>query len=385
MDIFSFYMPTRLFFGHGSVKKLARARLPEGRGLIITGGTSTTRLGYVAKVADALAEAGHETMVYNKVQPNPTIEGVRECAALCRAENIAFVVGLGGGSSIDTAKAVAIMATNEGDWWDYIHGGTGGGKRIAKAGLPIVAIPTTAGTGTEADPFTVITNGEEKIGGGGEQCFPTISIVDPDFMMSVPPHLTAYQGFDAFFHAAEGYIATTASPISEMFSLKAIELIGRSLATAVHEGGNAEARADVALANTLAGFVETLSSCTGEHAIEHALSAFHPALPHGAGLIMISKAYWSRFFESSGDKLVAIARALGHTDANKPEDFITALADLQKRCNVSELRLSGYGVQQADFGKYADNAIETMGGLFRVDPRPLTREDIIAILAESYK
>ena len=385
MDIFSFYMPTRLFFGPGSVKKLTRARLPEGRGLIITGGTSTTRLGYVAKVANALAEAGHETIVYNKVQPNPTIEGVRECAALCRAENIAFVVGLGGGSSIDTAKAVAIMATNEGDWWDYIHGGTGGGKRIAKAGLPIVAIPTTAGTGTEADPFTVITNGEEKIGGGGEKCFPTISIVDPDFMMTVPPHLTAYQGFDAFFHAAEGYIATTASPISEMFSLKAIELIGRSLATAVHEGGNADARADVALANTLAGFVETLSSCTGEHAIEHALSAFHPALPHGAGLIMISKAYWSRFFESSGDKLVNIARALGHKDAQKPEDFIAALTDLQKRCNVSELRLSGYGVRPENFGKIADNAIDTMGGLFRVDPRPLSREDMIGILEESYQ
>lgn len=385
MDIFSFYMPTRLFFGPGSVKKLARARLPEGRGLIITGGTSTTRLGYVAKVTDALAEAGHETMVYNKVQPNPTIEGVRECAALCRAENIAFVVGLGGGSSIDTAKAVAIMATNEGDWWDYVHGGTGGGKRIPKAGLPIVAIPTTAGTGTEADPFTVITNGEEKIGGGGEKCFPTISIVDPDFMMTVPPHLTAYQGFDAFFHAAEGYLATTASPISEMFSLKSIELIGRSLATAVHEGGNADARADVALANTLAGFVETLSSCTGEHAIEHALSAFHPTLPHGAGLIMISKAYWSRFFESSGDKLVAIARALGYADAQEPADFIAALADLQKRCNVHELRLSGYGVRPEDFGKIADNAIDTMGGLFRVDPRPLSREDIIGILEESYK
>ena len=191
--------------------------------------------------------------------------------------------------------------------------------------------------------------------------------------MTVPPHLTAYQGFDAFFHAAEGYLATTATPISEMFSLKAIELIGKSLATAVHEGGNADARADVALANTLAGFVETLSSCTGEHAIEHALSAYHPALPHGAGLIMISRAYWSRFMESSGDRLVAIARALGRTDADKPEDFIDALADLQKRCNVHELRLSGYGVQPSDFG------------LFRVDPRPLTREDIIGILADSYK
>lgn len=151
-----------------------------------------------------------------------------------------------------------------------------------------------------------------------------------------------------------------------MFSLKAIELIGRSLATAVHEGGNDDARADVVLANTLTGFVETLSSCTGEHAIEHALSALHPALPHGAGLIMISKAYWSRFFGSSGDKLVAIARALGHADAQKPHDFVTALTDLQKRCNVSALRLSGYGVRPEDFGKIADNAINTMGGLFRV-------------------
>ena len=385
MSVFSFYMPTRLYFGSGAVQKLTRARLPEGRGLIITGGTSTTRLGYVARVEDALAEAGHEMLVYNKVQPNPTIEGVRECAALCRTENIAFVVGLGGGSSIDTAKAVAIMATNEGDWWDYIHGGSGGGKRIAKDGLPVVAIPTTAGTGTEADPFTVITNGEEKIGGGGEKCFPAISIVDPDFMMTVPPHLTAYQGFDAFFHAAEGYIAKTATPISEMFSLQAIELIGRSLATAVHEGGDKQARADVALANTLAGFVETLSSCTGEHAIEHALSAYHPALPHGAGLIMISKAYWSRFFESSGDKLVNIARALGHKDAAAPADSIAALDTLQKRCNVHDLRLSGYGVQPEDFGKIADNAFDTMGGLFRADPRPLTREDVIGILEDSYK
>ena len=90
MDNFGFYLPTRLFFGPGSVKKLARARLPKGRGLIVTGGTSTTRLGYVAKVQDALAEAGHETIVYNKVQPNPTIEGVRECAALCRAEQTAL-------------------------------------------------------------------------------------------------------------------------------------------------------------------------------------------------------------------------------------------------------------------------------------------------------
>ena len=305
MDIFSFYMPTRIFFGQGAVKKLARAKLPAGKGLIITGGTSTTRLGYVGKVSDALAEGGHKTIVYNKVQPNPTIESVRECAALCRSEGCSFVVGLGGGSSIDTAKAVSIMATNDGDWWDYIHGGSGKGQRIKNDGLPLVAVTTTAGTGTEADPWTVISNGEEKIGGGGDKTFPAISIVDPDFMMTVPPHLTAYQGFDALFHACEGMLANISSPMSEMFSLRAIELIGQALPTAVQDGGDKDARASVALANTLAGFVETLSSCTSEHAIEHALSAFHPNLPHGAGLIMISQAYWKRFYASSGDRMVA--------------------------------------------------------------------------------
>lgn len=383
MSVFSFYMPTRLFFGSGAVGKLSRARLPEGRGLIITGGSSTTKLGYVAKVAGILKEAGHETLVYDKVKPNPTIEGVRECAALCRSEKIAFIVGLGGGSSIDTAKAVAIMATNDGDWWDYIHGGTGGGKRMAKDGLPLVAIPTTAGTGTEADPFTVITNGEEKIGGGGEKCFPAISIVDPDFMMTVPPHLTAYQGFDAFFHAAEGYLASTATPMSDMFALQAIELIGRSLAAAVRDGSNAEARADVALANTLAGFVETLSSCTGEHAIEHALSAFHPDLPHGAGLIMISNAYWKRFAEVAGARMAAIARAMGKADATRPEDFLEALAEMQQACGVDTLRLADYGVREEDCGKIAENAVVTMGGLFRADPRKLELGEIEDIIRES--
>ena len=353
---------------------------PQGTGLIITGGTSTTKLGYVAKVADTLAEAGRNRAWYTTGYSQTRRS--RVCASALRSavsRTLHLLSVSAAARPIDTAKAVAIMATNDGDWWDYIHGGTGGGKRMVNAGLPIVAIPTTAGTGTEADPFTVITNGEEKIGGGGEKCFPTISIVDPDFMMTVPPHLTAYQGFDAFFHAAEGYLAKTASPMSDMFALQAIALIGKSLATAVKNGGNADARADVALANTLAGFVETLSSCSGEHAIEHALSAFHPDLPHGAGLIMLSKAYWSRFKDTSADRLQAIAHALGRADG----DFLAALAELQQACGVDKLRLSDYGVKPEDAGELADNAASTMGALFRVDPRTLSREEIIDIITES--
>lgn len=385
MKNFSYYMPSRIFFGAGSVKKLSRAKLPAGKGLIITGGTSTRKLGYVDRVAEALAAGGHETIVYADVQPNPTIEGVRACAALARQEGCSFMVGLGGGSSIDTAKAAAVMATNDGDWWDYVFGGTGKGQKIQNDPLPIVAITTTAGTGTEADPWTVITNGDEKIGGGGDKTFPTISVVDPDFMMTVPPHLTAYQGFDALFHACEGYIATIASPISEMFSLKSIELIGKSLAKAVADGSDKDARADVALANTLSGFVESMSSCTSEHSIEHALSAYHPKLPHGAGLIMISLEYYKMFTEACAEKMIDMARALGKKDAAKPEDFVEALRELQVACKVDSLKMSDYGVDEHDLGKYADNARANMGGLFGYDARELTRDDVIGILARSYR
>lgn len=381
MKNFSYYMPTRIFFGAGSVKKLSRAPLPAGRGLLITGGSSTTKLGYVDKVCAALAEAGHEMTVYRDVQPNPTIENVRECATIAREQECTFVVGLGGGSSIDTAKAAAVMATNDGDWWDYVYGGSGKGQKIKNQPLPIVAITTTAGTGTEADPWTVVTNGEEKIGGGNDKTFPTLSIVDPDFMMTVPPHLTAYQGFDALFHACEGYLATIASPVSEMYSLKAIELIGKSLPRAVQDGSDAEARADVALANTLAGFVESLSSCTSEHAIEHAMSGFHPKLPHGAGLIMISLEYYKLFADVCADKFAHMAHALGRADG----DFVAALAELQKQCGVDNLKMSDYGMENGDFGKYADHAFADMGGLFRVDAKQLTKDDVIGILSRSYR
>ena len=382
MNDYIYHNTTKIIFGRSAEKYIGsecKALADGGKVLLLLGGGSVKKSGLYDKVVASLNESGVEFTELWGVQPNPRIDKVREAAMTAKRENVSLILAVGGGSVIDTAKAVAIMATNDGDWWDYIHGGTGGGKRMANAGLPIVAIPTTAGTGTEADPFTVITNGEEKIGGGGEKCFPTISIVDPDFMMTVPPHLTAYQGFDAFFHAAEGYLAKTASPMSDMFALQAIALIGKSLATAVKDGGNADARADVALANTLAGFVETLSSCSGEHAIEHALSAFHPDLPHGAGLIMLSKAYWSRFKDTSADRLQAIAHALGRADG----DFLAALAELQQACGVDKLRLSDYGVKPEDAGELADNAASTMGALFRVDPRTLSREEIMDIITES--
>jgi alcohol dehydrogenase len=280
------------------------------------------------------------------------------------------------------------MAVNPGDYWDYIGGGTGKGKQASNGALPIIAVTTTAGTGTEADPWTVITHEErhEKIGFGIPETFPSISIVDPELMISVPPLLTAFQGFDAFFHAAEGYISAIANPISDMYALKSISLLQTYLPVAVQNGSDIEARTNVALANTLSGFVESISSCTSEHSMEHAMSALHSSLPHGAGLIMLSKSYFSFFADKVPERFIRMAEAMGKNEKNKsPHSFLTALGELQQRCGVANQKMSSYGIRKEEIPALAKNAHETMGGLFKLDRFPLTLADTIAIMDKSFK
>ncbi|MGL4338093.1 MAG: iron-containing alcohol dehydrogenase, partial [Turicibacter sp.] len=357
--------------------------------IVISAGTSTKKFGYLKKLLEQLQLCGVAHVLFDQIQPNPTRPNVMEGAELARANDCDFVIGLGGGSSIDAAKSIAVMATNEGDYWDYIGGGTGKALPVKNNPLPIIAITTTAGTGTEVDPWTVITDEEtnEKIGFGYDKTFPVLAIVDPDLMMTVPPKLTAYQGFDALFHSTEGYLNKTAYVMSDMYALKAIELIGKSLVTAVKQGDNEEARANVALANTLSGLVESTSGCTSEHSIEHALSAFHPNLTHGAGLIMISEAYYTHLANSGAcdQRMIDMAIALGKKEATQPMDFVTALVDLIEACDVADLKMSDFGICGDDLEKYATNARETMGGLFEFDPITLTHDDVVAILTKSFK
>lgn len=384
---FEYYMPTRILFGKNKLDEIGHW-LPGKKALIVTSaGSSMTKFGYLQRLTALLDKAGAEYLVFNKIQPNPIKSHVMEGAAIAYQNGCDFIIGLGGGSSIDSAKSIAVMATNPGDYWDYIFGGSGKEKQVPNQPLPIVAITTTAGTGTESDPWTVITKEEthEKIGFGYDKTFPVLSIVDPTLMMTVPPHLTAYQGFDALFHSTEGYIANIANPMSDLYALKSIELIGKYLATAVNDGGNEEARMNVALANTLSGFVESTSSCTSEHSLEHALSAFHPDLPHGAGLIMVSAAYYTHFAPFAAQRMVQMARALGKADATKAMDFVDALVALQKACHVDDLKMSDYGVDKQNLKKYAQHAMDTMGGLFDVDCAPLSLEDATDIYIKSYR
>lgn len=382
---FTTFIPTKLIFGCGELKKLGTESLYGKKAMIvISSGTSMRKHGYLQRVQELLAQQGIESLVYDKILPNPVKEHVMEASGICRKESVDFVVGLGGGSTIDSAKSIAVMACNPGDYWDYIHGGTGKGKPITGA-LPIVAIPTTAGTGTEADPWTVITHNQEKIGFGNEYTFPKLSIVDPELMVSIPAKLTAYQGFDAFFHAAEGFIASCSTPVSRSYSLKSLELLYRYLPQAIEDGSNMEARARVAMASMVSGMVESTSSCTSEHSIEHALSAYHPELPHGAGLIAISRAYFATFRNESANDYAAMANAmLGKSDCSA-SDFLTLLDAMIKNCGVDDIRLSDYGIRPEEFETIALNARQTMGGLFAVDPRPMTDDELLSILRLSYK
>lgn len=198
-------------------------------------------------------------------------------------------------------------------------------------------------------------------------------------MVSIPPHLTAYQGFDAFFHAAEGFLANCATPISDLYALEAIRLLYKYLPVAVKDGRNLKARAKVAWASTLAGLVEATSCCISEHSMEHAMSAFHPELPHGAGLIAISEAYFETFRNDCMKRYMKMAEIMTQQKSNRPSDFIDALVRMQKECNVYQLKLSDWGVKEEKLPLMVQNARDTMGSLFTLDPRPLTDEEVLQI------
>lgn len=388
--MYDMYVPTRVMFGVGMLNRLSEQPLPGKRALIvISNGKSTRANGYLARTEEQLHKAGVETVVFAGATPNPTVSDVNAGAKAARENGCDFLVALGGGSVMDCSKGIAVMATNEGELWDYVTIGSGKGHPIAVRPLPIVAVTTTAGTGSETDNSGVITKEDtfEKAFIGDASLFPVLAIVDPELMATVPPAFTAYQGFDALFHSTEGYIAGGANLMSDMYALTAIEHLAKYLPRAVKDGKDMEARTHVAWGNTLSGAVMCLTLITSEHAMEHALSAYHPALPHGAGLIMISKAYYKYFIEhhACDERFVRMAQVMGMPEATKPEDFLTALARLQEACGVADLKMSDYGIKPDELETLMRNSREVMGIMYTSDRVKMSDEDIVNVYKESYK
>ena len=406
MDLnFSYYMPTRILFGCGKLNELKTTTyLPGKKALVVIGASGAMKkYGHLERVLTILREKCVEAVVYDKIQPNPVTEHVEDGASVAKQNRCDFVLGLGGGSTLDSAKSIAVMAVNPGKYWDYIMRGSGGRKTPPNGALPIVAITTTAGTGTEADPWTVITKSDtnEKIGWGNDWTFPRLSIVDPELMLSVPAKTTAYTGMDAFFHSVETYLATVHQPASDHLALEAVSLITKYLPIAVKDGANVEARTKLAWANTAAGICQSLSRCISHHSLEHAVSAYYPNVAHGAGLTMLSVSYFSYLAERNPARFGDLARAMdenanvsrassprfeGGTPSTREQAmaFVAGLKKLIKNVGIEKERLADFGVKRSDLQTFAENSFYAMGTLFDITPVKLTLDDVVTIYENAY-
>ncbi|MEY8721386.1 iron-containing alcohol dehydrogenase [Bacteroides stercorirosoris] len=387
---FSFYNPTRILFGVGELNNLHKQTMPGKKALLlISNGKSTKVNGSLDRTIEQLEKAGIEHAIFDKIMENPYRSVVMEGAAFAKENTCDFILALGGGAVLDASVAIAAMATNPGDLWDYVFGGTGKAMPLKNPGLPIVTIATTSGTGSEINCWGVISNPDtnEKIGFGAPELTPVLSIVDPELMRTVPAKYTAYQGFDALFHNTEVMISNGVNILSEAIALSAIENITKYLPRAVRDGNDMEARERVAYGSTMAGITMQLTSTTAEHSMEHSMSAYHHNLPHGAGLIMISKAFYEFFIErrACDEQFIKMAKAMGIENADKPEDFITALVKLQEDCGVADLKMSDYGFRKEESMMLARGARSMQGGLFLANPCEMTDEDCAGIFDKSYR
>lgn len=388
---FVFNNPTKLLFGTGKLGELHNDDLPGKKALLLLSrGQSAHKNGSYDKTVSELEKAGVEHVEFAKIMENPLMEVVEEGGEFAREQGCDFIVALGGGAVLDSSVAVATMATNPGRIWDYVVGGTGKGLPIQNKPLPIVTIATSSGTGSEVNEWGVICNEEthEKIGFGDSKLLkPVLAVVDPTYMRTVPSNYTAYQGFDAFFHNEEVMMSKSLNVMSEALALSAIENIVKYLPRAVKDGNDLEAREHIAYGATIAGITMQLTSTTAQHSMEHAMSAFHRNLQHGAGLIMISREFAQFFVErhACDEAFLKMAKAMGVENPESPQDFVDALVQLQKDCGVDDLKMSDYGFEKSECRTLAENARETMGGLYAANPCEMTDDDVAGIFERSYR
>jgi len=288
---FKFYLPkTNLHFGKGILKNLGEEVRKYGqKALLVTGKTSMEKLGILGQALDSLQEANIKTIHFGQVIPNPTTKIVDKGAKIALEKGCQVIIGLGGGSSIDAAKAIAIVAGHSKKsfqpLWTFSPASPNP-QSITSETLPTIAITSTSGTGSHTSRFAVITNPEtkEKCGLGSEYIFPQLSLVDLDILKHTPPLLTAVCGVDVLAHCFEGLVSKQGNSISEELALESIALIFNHLPLAYRDSENLRSREGMALADTYAGWILTTSRVILPHAMSHPVSAYYPKISHGAAL-----------------------------------------------------------------------------------------------------
>jgi len=366
---FNYYLPVNLIFGVGKIELLGEETAKYGKkALVVTGKNSTKKTGLLDKSLKLLDKANVEYVVFDKIAQNPLTTIAKEGASLAVETGCDVVVGIGGGSIMDAAKGIAFMVKNQGDISDYIFS-----RKSGTTALPIVLVPTTAGTGSEGNNFAVLTNPQngDKKSLRTNAIYAKASIIDPQLMITMPKSIIASVGFDALTHNMEAYVSNTSQPITDMQSLYGMKLLAENLRKVYSNPADLKAWEKVTFAATLGGMVIGMVGVTGAHALEHPVSGLKDIV-HGKGLAALTPEIIERSAMFSPEKYSDISRILGGTDEKDcSKVIIELLKDLKLNVTLGEM-----GITHEDVDWMAENCMKVSLVSVKNNPKEFTIEEI---------
>jgi len=377
--IFSFTGAKKIVFGRGAFQKLPEhiGEFSASRPLIIMD-KQLAATGLKGQVEDLLKDGGLKGEIFARVDPEPKISLADEGAKLARKAKCDLVVGIGGGSAMDVAKAVAVVAAHGAEAKDFL-----GLNRVPGPGLPTIMVPTTAGTGSEVTFTAVFVRHDLKKKEGMNSMFmyPDLALLDPELTLSLPPQPTAASGMDALCHAIESYTSVIASPASEMFSLRAIGLIAENLRTCVHNGGNLEAREAQMLGSLYAGIGLANAGVGAAHSLSYPLGGKY-GISHGVANTLMLPRIMEFNLPGALEKFADVAEMMGeNTEGLSVRDAamlaVEAVDALIEDCGIAT-GLEELGIPEEDYSEMARVAM-TVARPLENNPRKVTLEDAIAI------
>jgi alcohol dehydrogenase len=378
-------VPTHVVFKKGCLNRIGEyvSGLGARRAVIVTtSGGSMRKYGYLDIISSSLKGKGIEFSVFDKVFTNPTTTLVDELAGFLKDNKADVVIALGGGSAIDAAKAAALVARSGGLSKDYLSG-----IRVGTDAIPVVAIPTTHGTGSEVDKYAVITDASlnAKLTIVSHLIYPKYAIVDPVVTLTLPVELSSATVFDALSHALESYIGLRINAVSQMFAREALRTIASVLPKIPKEYNDVGVRSALLWASMSAGFAIDQSRSGLMHAIEHVLSAYQPNLHHGLGLAMIAPA-WAEFVGTTiPDKVKEIMEIFGfktNMKGNSGIVFRKFIEYILESLGISG-KLSDYGIAKDEVKSLAQDAFKHFKVLINNTPRKVSVDDIVIIIERS--
>jgi len=378
--MYEFNLPTRIIFGTGTLTQLGKeAKKFGGSIFLVTGRKALRENGILEKVEKMFAEESLGYYLYDRVKPEPDVQIVDEAVKLCQQNDADLVVGIGGGSAIDVAKAVAGLGkvenfTSVADYLEEVRPEGEKMKTLESEGLPFIAVPTTAGTGAEVTTNAVIVNKKLKTKRSfrSPYLFAKLAIIDPELTIYLPPQVSASTGVDTLVHLLEGYLSKKANPFTDTLALVGVSLVKETLEESVRNGHNLDARTTMAQASLFGGIVIANAGLGLVHGLGSFLGSLHN-VTHGLACAVVLPAVLEYNLETNPEKRDALESVLG-------EEPIKAVRNLIREVNLPE-RLSELGIKESDLKELAEKSLTASST--KNNPREVNYEDVLDILKKA--